>query len=96
MSNLKPSSLVKFYPKIENLGRYINKIEISQKFWWKIVKIPKFPRYDQRLAFQQIDPVVARRIKKLTVGVDYLGKLWKPDTFVSKIFVKIFYKPFRE
>uniref|UniRef100_A0A914HZC4 Gamma-aminobutyric acid receptor subunit beta n=1 Tax=Globodera rostochiensis TaxID=31243 RepID=A0A914HZC4_GLORO len=37
--------------------------------------------YDPRLAFQQLDPELARRIKKLTVGVDYLERLWKPDTF---------------
>ncbi|KAF7639022.1 hypothetical protein Mgra_00001548 [Meloidogyne graminicola] len=37
--------------------------------------------YDNRLAFAQIDPELARRIKKLTVGVEYLDRLWKPDTF---------------
>jgi len=26
---------------------------------------------------------LARRIKKLTVGVEYLDRLWKPDTFVG-------------
>uniref|UniRef100_A0A915MA39 Gamma-aminobutyric acid receptor subunit beta n=1 Tax=Meloidogyne javanica TaxID=6303 RepID=A0A915MA39_MELJA len=39
--------------------------------------------YDNRLAFAQIDPELARRIKKLTVGVEYLDRLWKPDTFVG-------------
>lgn len=35
---------------------------------------------DPRLAFGKLD-VGFEDIKSLTVGVDYLDKLWKPDTF---------------
>ncbi|KAI6183058.1 Unc-49B protein [Aphelenchoides bicaudatus] len=35
---------------------------------------------DPRLAFGKLDTGFAK-IKELTVGVDYLEKLWKPDTF---------------
>ncbi|CAB3401313.1 unnamed protein product [Caenorhabditis bovis] len=36
---------------------------------------------DPRLAFGSLDLGLPEEIKSLTVGVDYLEKLWKPDTF---------------
>lgn len=36
--------------------------------------------YDPRLAFGKLDTGF-ERIKSLTVGIEYLDKLWKPDTF---------------
>lgn len=38
--------------------------------------------YDPRLAFGKLD-LGFQKIKSLSVGVDYLDRLWKPDTFVS-------------
>jgi hypothetical protein len=35
---------------------------------------------DPRLAFGNLDTGF-KKIESLTVGVDYLDKLWKPDTF---------------
>uniref|UniRef100_A0A7I4YCT1 GABA receptor subunit n=1 Tax=Haemonchus contortus TaxID=6289 RepID=A0A7I4YCT1_HAECO len=36
---------------------------------------------DPRLAFGTLDLGIAKQITSLTVGVDYLDRLWKPDTF---------------
>lgn len=36
---------------------------------------------DPRLAFRTMDTFGFERIKQLTVGIEYLDKLWKPDTF---------------
>ncbi|PAV76801.1 hypothetical protein WR25_25930 isoform M [Diploscapter pachys] len=36
---------------------------------------------DPRLAFGEVDLGLPNKISSLTVGVDYLDKLWKPDTF---------------
>ncbi|EFO86636.1 CRE-UNC-49 protein [Caenorhabditis remanei] len=36
---------------------------------------------DPRLAFGSLDLGLSKEIDSLTVGVDYLDKLWKPDTF---------------
>ncbi|KAI1721608.1 neurotransmitter-gated ion-channel ligand binding domain-containing protein [Ditylenchus destructor] len=36
--------------------------------------------FDPRLAFEKVD-LGFERVKSLTVGVDYLDRLWKPDTF---------------
>ncbi|CAI2348292.1 unnamed protein product [Caenorhabditis sp. 36 PRJEB53466] len=36
---------------------------------------------DPRLAFGTLDLGLSKEIDSLTVGVDYLEKLWKPDTF---------------
>ncbi|CAD6196818.1 unnamed protein product [Caenorhabditis auriculariae] len=36
---------------------------------------------DPRLAFGSLDLGLSKEITSLTVGVDYLDKLWKPDTF---------------
>ena len=45
-------------------------------------------RLDPRLAFDEVGEKGSEGIQKLTVGVEYLNKLWKPDTFVSE---SIFY-----
>lgn len=42
--------------------------------------------HDPRLAFGKLDLHGFERIKSLTVGVDYLDRLWKPDTFVGGLF----------
>uniref|UniRef100_A0A158PA81 Neur_chan_LBD domain-containing protein n=1 Tax=Angiostrongylus cantonensis TaxID=6313 RepID=A0A158PA81_ANGCA len=36
---------------------------------------------DPRLAFGTLDLGMSKQISSLTVGVDYLDRLWKPDTF---------------
>lgn len=36
---------------------------------------------DPRLAFGSLDLGLSKEIDSLTVGVDYLDRLWKPDTF---------------
>ncbi|CAJ0599432.1 unnamed protein product [Cylicocyclus nassatus] len=36
---------------------------------------------DPRLAFGTLDLGMSKQINSLTVGVDYLDRLWKPDTF---------------
>lgn len=48
--------------------------------------------YDPRLAFGNLNAYGFEHINSLTVGVDYLDKLWKPDTFVIDINLKFFFK----
>lgn len=38
---------------------------------------------DPRLAFGKLD-IGFEKIKSLTVGVDYLDRLWKPDTVIFR------------